>query len=423
MTPTAKRDKISKKRFIYKGGFKVFRESETSKDSEPLRKTDGFCCTWAAAVLNAEPDILPKKIPLKNNTLRQQFQVSVGGSEIRLTFSNEYSETLDPPKSALELKSVHIAKLLKMGEPDIDLSTDTVVTFGSKSRVSIPAGQRVTSDPIAFPTDSLGFFAVTVRFGDIPDFPACHREADCSSWLVNGDRTAENFVPDEYLWSYFSLCSADVLTKPGVSALVCFGDSITDGAVSDFNGFDAWPNLLSQCIQSDPKTNNVSVVNTAIAGNAIFGGWGTPAKDRFRRDVLETAGVSRAIILIGTNDIPGAQSDISESMIDQYKAMIDACHMCGIKIYAGTVTPFGKNDWWTSELHESIRSRINSWMMSKESGFDGFIDFASAVCNPGDPTVLRADCDSGDGLHPSPAGHKAMGEMASSEIKKILLQL
>lgn len=390
------------------------------KNGNELSSKCEWRCTWAAATLNPEPDQIPKAPKLGGNTLRQQLQVSSGGKKLRLCFSNEYSETLDPPNCGLELRSVHIARLLKPGEPDIDPATDVEVTFDGKKSVKIPAGGTVTSDGADFDCRSLDFLAVSVLFGEGPEFLACHREADCSSWTASGNKVSENFSPEEFKWSYFSLCRADVLCEPEVETLVCFGDSITDGAVSTFNGFDAWPSLLSQGLKADPKTSHISVVNTSIAGNAIFGGWGTPARERFERDVINIPGVSRALILIGTNDIPGAQTDTSEAMINEYKAMIAACHKNGVKVYGGTITPFGKNEWWASELHEKIRKTVNAWMMSPDSGFDGYVDFASAVCDPDDETRLAAENDSGDGLHPSPAGHHAMGGKAVSEMKKII---
>ena len=391
----------------------------SNKISSQLSDNAGWNCIFSAATLNALPDQLPKNPALFGSTLRQQFQAAVGGEKIRLTFSNEYGEGLTPPDSDMVLESVHIAKLLKAGEPNIDLPTDTAITFGGRERVVIPAGGTVTSDGVDFSFESLDFLAVSVNFGELPPSPACHQEADCSCWIVGGNKVSENFSPSEHKWSYFALCRADALTS-GVETFVCFGDSITDGSISTFNGFDAWPNLLAQGLQADPKTKHVSVVNSSIAGNAIWGGCGVPAKDRFKRDVLDIAGVKRVLLLIGTNDIPGAERDTSADMIREYSAMISACHAEGIKIYAGTVTPFGNNEHWRSELHESIRSKINDWMMSPESGFDGFVDFASAVCDPADPTVLSADCDSGDGLHPSVIGHREMGKAAVEKVKKLL---
>ncbi len=391
--------------------------AEPSVEKVEPQPSDGWSCIFAAATQPSQVEVLPKNPHLTGSTCRQQFQASAGGSKIRLTFSNEYSSTLDAPPDDMVIESVHVAKLLKPGEPNIDTDTDTVVTFGGEEGVTVPAGETVTSDEIDFEFSALEFLAVTAKFGLVPSTPACHQEADCGSWVVEGDHVSENFNPTEWMWSYFSFCRADGYSE-GTETLVCFGDSITDGSISTFNGFDAWPDILAQSLQADPATSHISVVNTGIGGNAIWGGSGLPAKERFIRDAVEIPGVREVIILIGTNDIPGAQTDTSEDMIAEYTAMINACHERGIKIYAGTVTPFGNNEWWASELHEDIRSKINSWMMSEESGFDGYIDFASAVCDPDDPTKLKAEFDSGDGLHPSVQGHRAMGEAAAKAIRE-----
>lgn len=383
------------------------------------RNTLDFRCAWAAPPLNEEAE-LPKKLPLGGNTIRYQLQVSCGGKGIRLTFSNEYSKTTDPPEVPLEIESVHIAKLKKPGEPDIYTESDAEVTFGGKKSALVPAGGTITSDCAGFEFEALDFLAVSVKFGKIPEHPACHREADCGSWLFEGDKVSENLAPSEFLWSYFSLCRADALTSAEIETLVCFGDSITDGAVSTFNGFDAWPNILAQGLAKDKSTERISAVNCAIAGNAIWGGYGVAAKIRFKRDVLDIPGVKYAIILIGTNDIPGAQRDTSEEMMAEYKAMLEACHSRGIKVYAGSITPFWNNDWWRSELHEQIRKKVNDRLMSDGSGFDGRIDFASATADPSCPAALKAEYDSGDGLHPSAAGHRAMGEAALRAMKRYL---
>jgi lysophospholipase L1-like esterase len=42
--------------------------------------------------------------------------------------------------------------------------------------------------------------------------------------------------------------------------------------------------------------------------------------------------------------------------------------------------------------------------------FDGFIDFEKAVRDPANPDRMLAAYDSGDHLHPSDAGYKAMGD-------------
>lgn len=379
---------------------------------------DGWVATWVGATLNSSEDILPKSPTLEQSTCRMQFKASLGGEKVRLSFSNEYGEELLPPGSDMELKSVHIARLVKPGSPEIVPESDTKVTFSGSESITIPSGEIVTSDEIDFVIEDLEYIAVTVSFGSVPEFPACHREADCASWVAQGEKQGESFTPEAWMWSYFSFFRADVWAKAGECSLVCFGDSITDGSVSTFNGFDAWPDLLAESLILDGR--RISVVNSAIAGNAVTGGWGVAARDRFERDVIRVPGVRYAVILIGTNDIPGAQTDISQQLIDEYRAMIDACHSHGIKVLAGTITPFMSNEWWASELHEGIRTSVNDWIMSGDSGFDGYIDFSSALSDPERPDCLFPEYDSGDGLHPSVAGHRRMGEAAIEAVGEFL---
>ena len=75
---------------------------------------------------------------------------------------------------------------------------------------------------------------------------------------------------------------------------------------------------------------------------------------------------------------------------------------------------------WTSERDtaESTRSSANTW--TKAAGnFDGFIDFDAAITDgktgDNEPAMQSKDAmwSQADGLHPGPAGYKAMGEAVS----------
>ena len=111
---------------------------------------DGWVATWVGATLNSSEDILPKSPTLEQSTCRMQFKASMGGEKVRLSFSNEYGEELLPPGSDMELKSVHIARLVKPGSPEIVPESDTKVTFSGSESVTIPSGEIVTSDEIDF---------------------------------------------------------------------------------------------------------------------------------------------------------------------------------------------------------------------------------------------------------------------------------
>lgn len=378
-----------------------------------IEPVDGWYATWAAASLTSDFEQIPRNPLLRGNTCRQQLQTSIGGDKIRLTFSNEYSS------ESLTMESVHIAHLVSAGDPTIDVSTDTVVTFDGSASVTIPTGKTVTSDEISFSFESLDILAVTIKFGNnVPSFPTCHRDAGCTTWIVEGDHVSdETFTTMELMSSWYFLSRMDAWALAGTEVVVCFGDSITDGACSTYNGFNSWPDNLSALMQSDPNTKNISVVNTGIGGNAIFGGAGDAAKDRFERDALDIPGVHHVIILIGINDIPGAQYDTSQEIIDEYKDMIKRCHERGISIYAGTITPFQGNTVYYSELHEKIRQNINAFIMNPDSGFDGFVDFSGVLSSEENPSQMQSVYDCGDALHPNANGYNVMGKAANEMLR------
>lgn len=375
---------------------------------------DGWVATWAAAQLVAGANENPVNPPLKENTVRQQIRVNVGGDKIRLTLSNEYGDI------PAQFESVHIAHLVTAGENAIDTSTDTVVTFnGGETSVEIPSGQTATSDEIDFSFEALDDLSVTIKLGKFAgSSTTSHTGARCSTWIITGDHvTDESFVSEETMTSWYFISELDVWAKAGTGALVLFGDSITDGYGTTTNQFERWSDEMNRLFRANPEYNDITVINEGIGGNSIFGGLGTAAKTRFERDVLNIAGVRYVIILIGINDIGYANEDISESMIDEYEVMIDACHERGIKVYAGTILPVNGNGYY-SDLHEDIRLAVNSWMTSKYADFDGVIDFAAEMSNPDDTSYMLPEY-SLDNLHPNPTGYKHMGEFAYNRLLEI----
>jgi lysophospholipase L1-like esterase len=61
---------------------------------------------------------------------------------------------------------------------------------------------------------------------------------------------------------------------------------------------------------------------------------------------------------------------------------------------------------WTAE-GDAKRVAANHWMKTA-GAFDGVIDFDGALADPANPARLAPQYDSGDHLHPGPAGHEAM---------------
>jgi lysophospholipase L1-like esterase len=58
---------------------------------------------------------------------------------------------------------------------------------------------------------------------------------------------------------------------------------------------------------------------------------------------------------------------------------------------------------------------VNTWIRTS-GAFDAVIDFDAALRDPAQPDRLSPAYDSGDHLHPSSAGYKAMAEMVDLKL-------
>lgn len=367
--------------------------------------------TWSSAQLTASGDSLPP-MELADSTYRQIIRTSTGGSRVRLTFSNENGE------SELEIRSAHLARQIEAKSSEIDLSTDTVLTFEGKESVVIPAGGTVTSDAVEYPVEALEQVAVTTYFGKVPKTITSHTGARCNNWLISGDHVSDVILGTaKTTVSWYFVDSMDVLSPEKNDAIVCFGDSITDGYGCTVNKYERWTDVLAQLLQEDEATKHLSVLNKGIGGNAIFGGSGKPGKDRFDNDVLRKAGVKYLIILEGVNDI-GYSSDpgLADLIIAEYKTMIAKAHAAGIRVYCGTILPFKGHDYY-SVVREQIRKKVNEFILSDDSGFDGTIDFAAAIADSSDPEKMLKKY-ANDNLHPNSAGYELMGQLVYDTVFK-----
>jgi lysophospholipase L1-like esterase len=56
---------------------------------------------------------------------------------------------------------------------------------------------------------------------------------------------------------------------------------------------------------------------------------------------------------------------------------------------------------------EKIRIAVNDWIRTSGE-FDGVIDFDALARDPARPRHIKAECNSGDNLHPNDAAYEAM---------------
>lgn len=78
----------------------------------------------------------------------------------------------------------------------------------------------------------------------------------------------------------------------------------------------------------------------------------------------------------------------------------------GIKVIGATLTPFEGAAYWTPE-GEAKRQALNAWIRDSKE-YDNVLDFDTVVRDSVKPTKSKLEFDSGDHLHPSPAGYEAM---------------
>ena len=98
----------------------------------------------------------------------------------------------------------------------------------------------------------------------------------------------------------------------------------------------------------------------------------------------------------------------AHDIIAGYQQIIDRAHQHGIKVFIATLLPYEGADYYTED-GEAIRSAVNQWIRTS-SASDGCFDFDKAVRDPSHPSRFRDGYHSGDNLHPSAVGYKAMAD-------------
>ena len=101
-------------------------------------------------------------------------------------------------------------------------------------------------------------------------------------------------------------------------------------------------------------------------------------------------------------------------LIQADQLIIAQAHAAGLRIYGATLVPFGGSNAryggnYGTAAGERERQKLNHWIRTSGT-FDAVFDFDRALRDPGDPTRLLPVYDSGDHLHPSDAGYRAMAD-------------
>ena len=383
-------------------------------------KEPNWISTWATAEENftASSDRVPNN--LNGTTVRQIIRVTTSGKLMKLKFSNEFGNT------DVVVHSLHVAKQVQADKSTIDPATDTVVTVGESEEFIIPKGKTIETDPFAFEVEALENIAVSMYFGSAPNSAATitgHRGARATTYQVSGNKVSdETITADKKILSWYFLCEASLDMPEGSRAVVCFGDSITDGYGTDADylgkkpdSYTRWGDYFAKRLQADEKTKNVAVLNEGIGANSMFGGSGPAGRDRYARDLLDHNGVAYVIILFGVNDLNRLNNTgMYDRLKPEFQKMIDLAHENGIKVYLAPILPFGTSNYYSTSS-EQVRTMLNDWFRSTDSGADGIIDFESAVADPNNPKNILEKYTHTDGLHPYD-GYDVMADAIDLEL-------
>ncbi len=369
----------------------------------------GWVAGWATSQQG------PAQTKIGNATVRLIARITIPGDQIRIRLDNTFGKapvTFGKATIAPRVRGVAVAN-----------GTVKPVMFGGKTSVTIPAGGRIESDPVAMRVEGQQDLAISLFVSDADAQPSQHGNAQTTSYVTEngaGDKS-DSIDGKEFTGkttAMYWLKAIDVHTTRPSSTIVAFGDSITDGTCTTLDAHDRWEDVIAQRLAMN-ATINRSVINEGIGGNTIVNVASydpavnsPPGVDRFDRDVLSHPGVSHVILFLGTNDIRrGATAQQVEGGI---KTVISRAKARRINVIGATIVPRhslvpGVADTGWDNEKTKIRNDVNAWIR-KGAGFDAVLDFDKVVRSQDNPDLLEIAYNCGDGIHPSPIGYFQMGK-------------
>lgn len=288
------------------------------------------------------------------------------------------------------------------------------VTFAGQPGVTVPAGDEVVSDPVRVPVRAFEELAVSLHV--VAGTPASHLQAHVTSALsrpgagdltqvASGDGFAGRTAASDVV------AAVEVLTRARGTA-VAIGGSVTDGSGGAVDQYEDYPSQLALRLRAAlPVGRRLGVVNQGIGGtsasSACEGPLGPSAVRRFDRDVAARAGVTHLLVYAGTNDVGNGCS--AEQIIDAFRELASRGEALGISTLISTITPRAS---YTDE-QDAIRAAVNRWVRAGgdcSGNCAAVMDFDLVLRDPAEPTRIRPDLDSGDGVHPNAEGYRLLAE-------------
>lgn len=387
--------------------------------------------------------------PITALTVRQSFAPHWSGELIQLRLSNRYSQL------PITLENLHIAQEATPGLAEMIPGSECLFSFGGSNRVTIAAGESVVTDTMAYPIRA--FERIGISFFAPEATLQITRHLNANEYLYNsqpGDYSADPSraafiqVPDGYASNFLAIEALEVAAPIKVTTLVTVGDSITDGSAATTSFMDMssspmtatdqrYPNHLQRIIHEADLP--LSIANAGIGGNELLSdGWlpqfGVSLLGRLDYDVLAVTGASHVLVMIGTNDFGNPHIGLPpspEEIIAGLMELIDRVQSANMKIILATISPaegtiteslplLGGLPIAVEVMHgtkaaRQARDAVNSWIREQQFS-DGIVDFSACLEDSERRGYIAPQYNSGDNLHPSPAGYSAMAQCVDLDL-------
>ena len=377
---------------------------------------------WSAAMLRAPSPANAvtgpqRTLSLSHQTLRGLVRVGLRGTQLRIVLDNRFG------KAPVTIDAASIGRH-DVGAALLPGSIKTL-TFDGRHGVTMAPGSIARSDALTMDVHAGELLGISLYVSGKTQAQTLHPDPPISQYLSGpGNRTQSPAMRDaNQIPALPWLARVDVQAPAVAQAIVALGDSITNGYQA--SALTDWPDVLQDRL--DTARCRRAVLNAGIDGNQVTAargtfGQGQPMRDRLANDVLAVPGATYLVVMGGINDIglstlwahkhgqstPSAQA-LADPVIDRLKKILADAHARGMRVYGATLTPMQGLTRTYSPQGEAARAQVNAWIRGP-AGYDGVIDFDKALRDPAHPRRLRQAYDSGDSLHPSDAGYRAMAD-------------
>lgn len=335
---------------------------------------------FRSAVISPYEEIqLSEPRAFAGQTVRQPLRLAGGGERFRVRLTNLYG------RAPLLIGAARAG--------------DEVLTFDGAEKVVIEPGEEAVSDPVDQPVAANTDLLLSLQ---LPE------ETGLATYSHMPMENAQ--VGDELVHGRYFVSGVDVDAQDDDTAIaVAFGDSWFEGVGSTIGANNRSVDFLNRRLERG------WVVNQGIAGNRLLRDEvGQHGLARFDRDVLSIPGVTHVLVHFGINDLglPGMAGEppaTATDLVAGFETLARRAHDAGLRILAATIGPYGNTIYPGVSSPEglAIRREVNDWIRSTDT-FDAVFDVAQAVADPDAPDTIRAEFDSGDGMHLNDRGAEAM---------------